>query len=85
MDKAASLDPAPGVDVCNLDDRESRREERRLRHWVIKVFVFTWAFIFTLVVGSMLWAFVVRGDAIDGTIIDTFLKATTEVIRILAS
>lgn len=83
MEKVNNPEPTPGVDVCNLEDHEAKREERRLRHWVIKVCVLTMAAVFVATVVSMLWAFLVRGDAINGTIIESFLKAATEIIKFM--
>ncbi len=85
MEKAKSLDPTPDVHACDLDDRETKRDERRLRHWVVKVFVLCFAFIVVLTTGSVLYAYVVRGDSLNDSIINTFMHATTEIIKFMVT
>lgn len=86
MEKAESLNPIPGINIHDvISQHEAKREERRLRHWVIKVCVFTSAFIFMSTVMAMLWVFVVRGDPMNDGIFRSAIDALTEIIKFMAT
>lgn len=82
----------PAAPVCVPDktttegkDPDATKDERRLRHWVIRVFVSVVAVLFVATVLTMLYVYVVRGDKLDGGIIGSFLQAVTEIIKILSA
>lgn len=86
MEKAESLHPIPGINIHDvISQHEAKREERRLRHWVLKVCVSASAFVFVSTVIAMLWVFIVRGDAIDGGIFKTTVDALTEIIKFMVT
>lgn len=66
-------------------DPEALKEERRLRHWVIKVLVSVFSLAFISVVWGMTHALIVRGDAGNGTVVGNFLQVLIEILKVMTS
>jgi hypothetical protein len=68
---------------CDLVGIEEKREERRLRYWVVKVLVLTLSFLSVLTVLTFLYLLVINKTPIKEGAIGSFLQVLTEIIKFM--
>jgi hypothetical protein len=72
-------DPKPKV-----VESEAAREERKLRHWAIKVLIYACLFFATLVIGAMIAVMYHNHAMPDSAVFKTIMSTAVELIKILS-
>lgn len=74
----AGDDPAPAK-----PESDAAKEDRKLRHWAIKVFVYAFLFFATLVIGAMIAVMYHNHAMPDAGVFKAVMSTATEVLKIL--
>lgn len=80
---ASVTSPAPLDQLTLQDQLDERRSSRSFKYYVGRVIVTTVAVCFVVTVLTMMYAYVVKGTPMQGTVIEAFLKTFTDIMRIL--
>lgn len=65
--------------------REVEREERKQRHWIVRVLVLCMVTIAIIVVGSIAYVYAVKGGNFEGSAIDSMMKNLIEVLKLFGN
>lgn len=78
--------PSVSEGSCDIIDIEERREERKLRHWVIKVIILSLISVFIPTILLFLWTFL-TSNSIDSNkdVISSFIDAFVEIIHFMTT
>jgi hypothetical protein len=80
---ASVTSPAPLDQLALQDQLDERRSNRSFKYYVGRVIVTSIAVCFVATVLTMVYGYVFKGVAMQGTVIEAFLKTFTDILRIL--
>lgn len=72
---------------CDINDIEERREDRKLRHWVIKVIILSIVSVFIPTVLVFLWSYATSDTGTDSSkdLISSFIDAFVEIVHFMTT
>lgn len=69
--------------TCEVAVIEEKRDQRRLKHWVIKVLVSTLSILSVFTFLAVLYSFLFKSTSVNEGVIGTFINAFVEIIKFI--
>lgn len=77
--------PYPWSIFKHKEEYEQNRDNRQLKHWVIKSLVGSLVFSFTVIVLSMSYTVVVQGKPFNESLLGSFLSSFVDLTKFILS